>query len=210
MKKLLSTLFLLFFTIIFSQEYQFDYKLTYKSISKERENTFTQFVNSKNPNIYDFFFKSQNDVYARLLDYVRNIGHTFHVIHKNEGSEFIYLDSNKSLAVDCIIKNVITEKLQNDEYDYKISFDYKYNYSPKKKMIFKIKLKNFESNLVLNYPMDFHIKSKKEIFSKLFDLEKGNYFVDKVMYNSSSLKESSEIEKINLKIVLPNQLNFTK
>ena len=77
-------------------------------------------------------------------------------------------------------------------------------------MIFKIKLKNFESNLVLNYPMDFHIKSKKEIFSKLFDLEKGNYFVDKVMYNSSSLKESSEIEKIKLKIVLPNQLNFTK
>ena len=210
MKKLLSTLFLLFFTIIFSQEYQFDYKLTYKSISKERENTFTQFVNSKNPNIYVFFFKNQNDVYARLLDYDRNIGHTFHVIHKNEGSEFIYLDSNKSLAVDCIIKNVITEKLQNDEYDYKISFDYKYNYSPKKKMIFKMKLKNFESNLVLNYPMDFHIKSKKEIFSKMFDLEKGNYFVDKVMYNSSFLKESSEIEKINLKIVLPNQLNFTK
>ena len=58
--------------------------------------------------------------------------------------------------------------------------------------------------------MDFHIKSKKEIFSKMFDLEKGNYFVDKVMYNSSFLKESSEIEKINLKIVLPNQLNFTK
>lgn len=210
MKKLLTVFVLFSIFLVFAQKYQFDYKLTYKSISKERENTFTQFVNSKNPNIYVFFFKNQNDVYARLLDYDRNIGHTFHVIHKNEGSEFIYLDSNKSLAVDCIIKNVITEKLQNDEYDYKISFDYKYNYSPKKKMIFKIKLKNFESNLVLNYPMDFHIKSKKEIFSKMFDLEKGNYFVDKVMYNSSSLKESSEIEKINLKIVLPNQLNFTK
>ena len=138
MKKLLTVFVLFSIFLVFAQEYQFDYKLTYKSISKERENTFTQFVNSKNPNIYVFFFKNQNDVYARLLDYDRNIGHTFHVIHKNEGSEFIYLDSNKSLAVDCIIKNVITEKLQNDEYDYKISFDYKYNYSPKKKMIFKI------------------------------------------------------------------------
>ena len=100
-----------FSLFVFTQEYHFDDKLSYKSASKERENTFTQLVNSKNPNIYVFFFKNQNDVYARLLDYDRNIGHTFHVIHKNEGSEFIYLDSNKSLAVDCIIKNVITEKI---------------------------------------------------------------------------------------------------
>lgn len=210
MKKLLTSLVLLFSLFVFTQEYHFDYKLSYKSVSKERENNFTQLVNSKNPNIYVFFFNNQNEVYARLLDFDKNIGHTFHLIQKIDGTEFIYLDSNKSPTVDCVVKNVTTEKLDNDEYDYRISFDYKYDYSAKKKVSFKIKLKSFESNLLLNYPMDFGIQNKKEIFSKLFDLEKGNYFIDKVMYNSSSLKESSEIEKINLNIVLPNQLNFTK
>ena len=208
MKKLLTSLFLLFSLFVFTQEYHFDYKLSYKSASKERENTFTQLVNSKNPNIYVFFFTNQNDVYARLLDYDKNIGHTFLVKENNGDSEFIYNESNKLSTNNCVVKNVITEKLFNEEYDYKISFDYKYKFSSKKKITFKIKLKEFENNLILNYPMDFGIQNKKEIFSKLLYFEKGNYIIDKSIYDSPFLKNTSVIERLDLVIILPKKLNY--
>ena len=106
------------------------------------------------------------------------------------------------------MKNVITEKLFNEEYDYKISFDYKYKFSSKKKITFKIKLKEFENNLILNYPMDFGIQNKKEIFSKLLYFEKGNYIIDKSIYDSPFIKNTSVIERLDLVIILPKKLNY--
>ncbi|WDT67546.1 hypothetical protein [Cloacibacterium sp. TD35] len=112
------------------------------------------------------------------------------------------------MANDCIIKNVNTEKLYNDEYDYKISFEYKYEGYPKRKMNFKIKLKSFENNLILHFPLEFNTDAKRKIFSKLLEYENGSYLIDRIFYNENSLKESSEIEKINLTIHLPKTLSF--
>ena len=205
MKKLLTSLVLQFSLFVFSQEYTFDYKLTYKNIGKERNNEYTSLVNSNNKNIFCFFFSSENKLYARILDYNRMVGHTFKIEKGNkEIGNFDYFESNKLLENRDKVKDINVEKINENEI--LLSYKFKYDFDGWKKIKMKVFISNYGVNLLEFYGLDLSRKNLKLIFDEVKKVTNGNLINKVEKYNC--VTELEEVEKIDMKIALPKTLNF--
>lgn len=214
MKKLLSTLFLLFFTIIFSQEYQFDYMLksTVKRENPDYNYQSYDMVNSKNHSYYMEVSKNTitQNYYSIIIDKKRKLVNRFFVSDINKIPINFKFESKNNLSGHQFYK-YSNLKIENiGELKYKISPER--ILKPKKQILeIEIELEKSEDDLVIinfepllreqEYEIENLIKEKLKS-----ENQNGNFYIKEIKikyFKNSFISEKIELEKVKV------QLNIT-
>jgi len=214
MKKLLSTLFLLFFTIIFSQEYQFDYMLksTVKRENPDYNYQSYDMVNSKNHSYYMEVSKNTitQNYYSIIIDKKRKLVNRFFVSDIDKIPINFKFESKNNLSEHQFYK-YSNLKIENiGELKYKISPER--ILKPKKQILeIEIELEKSEDDLVIinfepllreqEYEIENLIKEKLKS-----ENQNGNFYIKEIKikyFKNSFINEKIELEKVKV------QLNIT-
>lgn len=220
MKKLLTTIFLLLISFVFSQEYQFNYMLksTVKRENPDLNSQSYDMVNSKNHSYYMEVYKKNNSYISLLIDYQKKEVHRFKKLNFNDNSmTFSY--KNSSVISAYSYYDLLKFKIEKtEELSYKIMPEKIINPNDEQLEI-DVKLEPFEDDLLiinfdlLNYSQTLEIENLIKDKLKSENLI-GNYYIKEITYrykkNAILYELITPIKIENHLNLTDNQLNFTK
>lgn len=220
MKKLLVTIFLQFFSFVFSQDYQFDYMLKANVVRENPQFTIESYdmMNSKNHSYYMEVYKDKNAYRSFLIDNQIKIVHRFRELHFSANPmSFKYKNSNA--LSDYSYYNLSKFKIEKiGELTYKVTPEKILN--PKEEHLeIEVKLEPFEDDLlVINFDL-LSYSQRLEIENLIKEKLKsenliGKYFIKEIIYKykkNSTWTEKITPIRIDNHLILKNiKLNLVK
>ena len=204
----------LFFSLSFSQTYQFDFLTKYSSTSSKTKNI-GESVTYNNSDDFSYYLrlnKTKEDFTASLYDHKRNLEHYFSVIETKVNGEirfqFTYINSAK-LLTSTLMKNYRYEFSEISATDPKVVSLKIYLSKRAKKPINEkeFTLQKANKNLIPLYRSEFLRE-----YSDDGELQKvGNYIVSKAIEKYKTVTCEvvlKEYKNVDLQLVVPAKLNM--